>query len=481
MTKQLSKTESKTVMGVAGQNTKTGNFYSDEFIPELKGNKAIKVYRQMRDNDATVGAVLYAVEQVLRDVPVNVEPSAKEDEVAEEYAQFVREVFDDMDHTLDDHISNALTYLTYGFSFHEVVFKQRVGPQERSRKKKSKYTDGHYGIRKIAPRAPWTINKFDIDDEGEVAGVYQNTGFTIKGDQYIPVRKALYYKTPTINNDPSGKSILRNAYTSWYRLKSLEHIEAVGIERDLNGIPHARIPADYLSPDASDADKAFVEEVKQILRDTKFNEQGFFITPSDPYTDADGKPTNMRLVDIELMTTGTGGKNVDISPVINRYQHMIARSVLSEFIMLGSSNTGSYALSKTKTDLFLRALESYFQTVVDVLQKQLIPMLWEINGFPVEYMPNLVAGSVAPHDLRELGSYLRNLNGADINLSNQLDIIDQLLLNAELEPLDREQYQKDQERKAEIEDKRFTSDGVENSTSQSPKEDQEEDGETEDE
>lgn len=480
MAKQLSKTESKITLGVAGLNTKHGNFYSDEFIPELKGNKAIKVYRQMRDNDATVGASLYAVEQVLRDVPVNVEPSIKDDKVAEEYAQFVREVFDDMDHTLDDHISEALSYLTYGFAWHEVVFKQRVGPQERSRKKRSKFTDGHYGVRKIAPRAPWTINKFDINEDGEVVGVYQNTSFSVKGSQYLPKEKSLYYRTPTINNDPSGRSILRNAYTSWYRLKSLEHIEAVGIERDLNGIPHARIPADYLSPDASEDNQAFVEEVKKILRDTKFNEQGFFITPSDPYTDADGKPTNMRLVDIELMTTGTGGKNVDISPVINRYQHMIARSVLSEFIMLGSSNTGSYALSKTKTDLFLRALESYFQTIVDVLQKQLVQMLWDINGFPVEYMPKLVAGDVAPHDLKELGSYLRNLNGADINLSNQLDIIDQLLLNAELSPLDREQYKKDQERKAEIEDKRFTSDGVENSSSKDPDK-EETNGGTEDE
>jgi len=36
--------------------------------------------------------------------------------------------------------------------------------------------------------------------------------------------------------------------------------------------------------------------------------------------------------------------------------------------------------------------------------------------------------------LRELGSYLRNLNGANIDLSDQDDIVNALLANAELPP-----------------------------------------------
>jgi hypothetical protein len=55
-------------------------------------------------------------------------------------------------------------------------------------------------------------------------------------------------------------------------------------------------------------------------------------------------------------------------------------------------------------------------------------------------MPKLVAGDVAPHDLKELGAYLRNLNGANINLADQPEIVDALLHNAELPELDREKY-----------------------------------------
>jgi len=108
--------------------------------------------------------------------------------------------------------------------------------------------------------------------------------------------------------------------------------------------------------------------------------------------------------------------------------------------MLGGGSNGSYALSKSKTDLFLRALESYITQVVDTLNKQLIASLWELNSLDPKLMPKLVAGDVAPHDLKELGAYLRNLNGADINLADQPEIVDALLHNAELPKLDRKKY-----------------------------------------
>ena len=130
--------------------------------------------------------------------------------------------------------------------------------------------------------------------------------------------------------------------------------------------------------------------------------------------------------------SSSGSRNIDIDPIVRRYQHDIARSVLSEFLMLGGGNTGSYALSKSKTDLFLRALESYIQAIVDVLNKQLVERLWELNGLNYDLMPTIVAGDVAPHDLREIAAFLRNLNGADINVSDHPEVIQDLMDIAEL-------------------------------------------------
>jgi len=429
-TKKLSEGAAKSILGVAGDNTRTGQIRADEFIPELRGKNAIRKYREMRDNDSTIGAVMYAAEQVLRDVKLKVEP-ANDTEEAKREADFVESIFDDMDHSLDDHIAESLSSLSYGFAWFEVIYKRRVGPTQRSPKKNSKYTDGRLGVRKIACRAPWTVSRFDVEDKsGDVLGIYQDVGYG-SGKHYIPTTKSLYYRTTVLNGDPSGRSILRNAYSSYVYLNNLQSIEAIAVERELAGIPVARIPSEYLSSEASAAQSGFVGNLQQILRDVKFNEQGYIITPSDTYPDKDGSPTNIRLVDIELMSSN-GNRNVDIDPIVRRYQHDIARSVLSEFLMLGGGNNGSYALSKSKTDLFLRALESYIQAIVDVLNKQLVERLWQLNGLNYDLMPCIKAGDVAPHDLREIAAFLRNLNGADINVSDHPEVIQDLMDIAEL-------------------------------------------------
>ena len=430
MVKKLSEAAAKATLGVAGDNTNNGQIRADEFLPELRGRKAIRKYREMRDNDSTVGAVMYSVEQILRDVDLQVH-AADESDAARVEKEFVESILVDMDHSLDDHIAEALGYLSYGFGWFEVIYKRRVGPNERSPKKHSKFTDGRIGVRKIASRAPWTINKFDVDQKtGDVLGIDQSVGF-MGGSNYIPTNKSLYYRTTSLNGDPSGRSILRNAYTSYEYLNNLQAIEAIAVERELAGIPVARIPAEYLAGDASAAQSGFVANLQQILRDVKFNEQGYIILPSDTYPDKDGAPSNVRLVDVELMASN-GKRNIDINPIVNRYQHDIARSVLSEFLLLGTSG-GSYALSKSKTDLFLRALESYIQAIVDVLNKQLVERLWQLNGLSYDLMPTIKAGDVAPHDLREIAAFLRNLNGAGIDVSSHPEVIKDLMDIADLE------------------------------------------------
>jgi hypothetical protein len=442
---KLSETAAKIELGVSGRNTYTGDIRADEFLQELRGKKAIQKYREMRDNNAIVGSIMYAVEQTLRDVKIEVKP-ADDSAAAKQEADFLQSVLDDMDHSLDDHISEALSYLTYGFSWFEVVYKRREG-DFRSPKKNSKYEDGRIGIKKIAIRAPWTVEGFEVNQQtGEILGMYQEAAWG-KRPAMIPTEKSVYYRTTSLNNDPSGRSVLRNAYVSYTYLNKIQSYEATAIERELHGVPVGRMPAEYMSSDASVDQVALRGQFERILRDLKNNEQGYALLPSDLYVDADGKPTNQRLMDIELITAN-GSRSIDIDPVVKRYQHDIARSLMAEFLMLGSSG-GSYALSKTKTDLFLRSLESYINTIVDVLNKQLVERLWQLNGLSWDVMPKLVAGDVAPHDLREIASFLRNINGAGIELQDQVEVVEDLMGIAEIEFNSGSYQNKIDERKAQ--------------------------------
>ena len=434
----LSESASKKILGVSGRNTRDGNIRADEFLAELKGQRAIRKFREMRDNDSTIGAVMYATEQILRDVPYKVRP-ADESEEAKKSAEFVESVLKDMEHSLDDHISEAISALTYGFADFEVVYKRRGGPKTQNPKKMSKYSDGHIGVRKLAIRAPWTIDRFHVDETtGDLLGIYQSVGYT-GTKNYIPATKLLHYKTTTNNGDVSGRSILRNAYKSYTYLNNFQNIEAIAVEREMHGIPIGRMPSEYLSSEATDAQVAVRQEFETLLRDLKRNEQGYGLLPSDLYVNVDGNPTNERLMDIELISSN-GKRDIDINPIIKRYQEDIARSIMAEFTMLGSGTNGSHALSKSKTSTFLKSLESYIQTIYDTINRQLLEPLWRLNGFDFATIPTIEPGDVAPHDLKELGSFLRNLNGANIDLADQMDIVDELLTNAELPTLDREIY-----------------------------------------
>jgi len=445
--KRLSETAAKIELGVSGKNTYTGDIRADEFLQELRGKRAIQKYREMRDNNAIVGSIMYAVEQTLRDVKIEVKP-ADDSEVAKREADFLQSVLDDMDHSLDDHISEALSYLTYGFSWFEVVYKRREG-ESRSPKKNSKHEDGRLGVKKISIRAPWTVESFEVDQKsGEILGLYQESAWG-KPTPLIPIEKSLYYRTTSLNNDPSGRSVLRNAYVSYTYLNKIQSYEAIAIERELHGVPVGRIPAEYLSADATPDQVALRNQFERVLRDLKNNEQGYALLPSDLYMDADGKPSVERMMDIQLITAD-GSRSIDIDPVVKRYQHDIARSLMAEFLMLGSGS-GSYALSKTKTDLFLRSLESYINTIVDILNKQLVERLWRLNGLDWATMPKLVAGDVAPHDLREIAAFLRNVNSAGIELQEQVEVVEDLMAIAEIEFNSNSYQDKLNERKAQQE------------------------------
>jgi hypothetical protein len=386
----------------------------DEFLPKLRGLNATRTFREMKDNDPVIGAILMAFEMLLRAAEFRVE-AVNDSPEAEEAKLFVEQCFEDMEGTVDDFLAEVLTFLPFGFSVFEVVYKIRGGRNTSDTTRYSQFDDGRYGIQKLAPRAQWTIDRFLTDANGAITGVRQ-TALTLKmGSVEIPIEKLLHFRTSTINNDPSGRSILRNAFTSYHYASHIQMIEAIAVEREMNGIPVGRIPSEYLADSATAAQQGFTNAFKKILRDVKFNDQGFILIPSDVYENDDGSKTSIPMVQFDLVTA-KGTRAIPTGDVILRHQQNIARSVLADFLMLGSGDKGSFALSKSKTDLFLAAAAGYTEAISSVLNRQLLTRLWELNGFDPDLMPSIAFGDIAPVDLAELGAFVRDIAGAGMPL-----------------------------------------------------------------
>lgn len=382
--------------GRIGQNRWDGMFF-EEFLPELHGLKGVKVYREMERNDDTVGAIMFAIKMLIRQASWNVEPgghTAKDREAAE----FVQSCMHDMQSTWTDTISEILSFLPYGWSFHEIVYKRRMG-KSGDRSLKSKYSDGLIGWQKLPVRSQDTLYRWEYDDRDNLTGMTQMPPPDYKL-LTIPLRKAMLFRTESAKDNPEGRSILRNAYRSWYFKRRIQEIEAVGIERDLAGLPVIYGPPglDLWDRDDADAMRTYAELVKMV-KNIRRNEYEGLVFP-DGYK-------------AELLSTG-GTRQFDTNAVISRYDTKIAMTVIADFLMLGHQQVGSFALSSDKTELFSVAIGAFMDVICETFNNQGIPSLIDINGSHFEGItdyPKLVHGDIEDMDITKLSAFVKDMTG----------------------------------------------------------------------
>ena len=393
------------VLGSTGLNRQAG-MIDEEWLRALQGDKGRKIFTEMRDNDPVVGAILYAIKTLVRQTKSQIN-TAGDNPVAKEYADFVEGCIEDMSVTWPDFLAEVLSFLPYGWSYFEILYKMRRGYNEDP-KLSSAYNDGRVGWRKFAVRAQDTLFKWEFDDEGGLMGLWQMAPPTYE-QVYIPLEKALHFRTETHKNNPEGRSILRNAYRSWYFLKRIQEIEAVGVERDLAGLPVMQIPVELLASNASSAQKAVVDDFRDMIQKIRRDEYEGVVIPSD--TDIDGNPTGFKL---SLLSSG-GRRPLDVDQIIKRYESRVALSVMGEFILTGVDSHGSFSLASSKTALFAQSLGVYLQAIASVFNEQAIPRLMRLNGWTdVDNYPKLTFSDIETPDVQELAGALTGLVTAGI-------------------------------------------------------------------
>ncbi len=382
---------------------RSGGFIADEFLPELSGTRGMRTYREMADNDPTCGAILFAIEMLLRNAKWSIQ-SAADDSKAEEAKVFVEEVFDDMAHSWEAFIADVCSMFTYGFAPMEIVWKKRGG-DTTDKTTRSKFDDEKVGIRKLSLRAAPTVLRweFDPNDDGEVVGLYQQP--PVDTQIYIPAEKFLLFRTSPRGGNPQGRSLLRNAYRAWHFKRRIEEFEGIGVERDLAGLPVARIPSEYMRLDADANQKAFYETWKTLVKSVRRDQSEGIVLPSD--RDSKGN----LVFDFALMNTG-GSRSFNTTDIVDRWDKRIASSVLADFIFLGQSATGSYALSSDKTTMFATAIGGFMRLIASVINGDLLPRLWYLNGLKHDLMPIAVPGDIEREDLDKIGSLIERMTGA---------------------------------------------------------------------
>lgn len=399
-----------------------GGIINDEWLSALNSlSKSNKIYREMRDNDATIGAIFFIIDMLCRQVPWNVKPGGISTQAIEK-ADFLDSCINDLEISWHDTISSIMSMLVYGWALNEKVFKIRQGINEDD-KLNSKYNDGKIGWRKFPLRSQTSLYEWQYNkDTRKLEAMIQLDPVTNQ-KFIIPIKKALHFRTDVSKDNPQGRSLLRNIYKAYYYKKNLEEIEAIGVEHNALGVLVGWVPTAILTDSKNEAIK---NEYQTTIENIKKNESSGLLFPLE-YDKAGNKR-----YDLQMLSMNNSSNSADIGKIIERYDTRIAQSLCAEFIMLGTQQTGSYALASNKTMLFSVAIGVILDIIADKFNTDAIPELFRLNGDNMEELPILEHGDIESVDLKELSEFVYNLSRSGAPLWSNPELIKKLMRVANL-------------------------------------------------
>ena len=92
----------------------------------------------------------------------------------------------------------------------------------------------------------------------------------------------------------------------------------------------------------------------------------------------------------------------------------MVKAFLANFLELGMSGTGSYALSNDLSDFFLTGLEFIAKEIAEQLNKNLIPGLVKMNFGPRDKYPTIQFNGISDKAGKEMADILGILTSAQI-------------------------------------------------------------------
>lgn len=193
----------------------------------------------------------------------------------------------------------------------------------------------------------------------------------------------------------------------------------------------------YLDPNASPEDQAVAEYYRDIVRSLHNGEQSGILLPA--ISDESGNP----VFKFEVISV-LGQKAHNVDEVIERYNRSILTALTADFLILGQSGGGSFALGQTKFTISEIAIQSKLREIQDVLNHHLIPLLFKMNGWDAEVTPYFEHEPIQQKDIDVFSSAIQRTAAVGLlpktpKVVNH--ICDELGLPAEFdEDMDREEF-----------------------------------------
>lgn len=391
-------------------------------IPELSGRDLLRDMYLMAETDETVGAMFYCIASTMRQIKWDYVPQIDgvdmpEDVEAQKWSALATTMLKDMSRPFDDHVEDSLSMLWAGFAPIEMVMKQRDGENSR-------YNDGYYGIKQLNLIDQTTVWDWIYEDNEPVA--MKQMGFGVpagSANGIVPLVKTLLYRTSTQYNNPRGRPLLKNAWRVWRLKRKIQDSEAIGIERELVGLPIFEMPMEDIEAQfETDADGNLTDDAKRAAalvtaatratQDLRLNRSGGVVHPSNIWgEDVDGAGGAEKKYNFRILTTA-GQRSIDSRTAARDYDHAIARVAMMQFLTLGQRSGGSYSLSDDQSSMAVAAIMALADKITAEWNARCVSLIWTVNMFPDKYRPRLKHSEVNKNGIVQLGQFLAGVGKA---------------------------------------------------------------------
>jgi hypothetical protein len=324
-----------------------GGYVNEDFLAEWATlTKRVEAVEEMLHNSPVIGGLRLSVEMPIRDIEWQFVSDEGEDDPR---LDLLNDAWANMSHSWNDHVIESLLFAFYGFSLFTINYER---------------VDGRVLWRKFKQLGHDSIQNWLFADDGGLEGVQQ---YPHLWREPIPIERMLLYRFRKVKNNPEGESILRPAWVPFYYIKNIQHIEAIGIERNLAGLPVVTM-GEGTDPDESGND---YKRADKIARNIRMDEQGGIVIP--------GTPAGMEPWKVELLSS-TSTRVMDTDTVISRYEKRMLMTALAQFLMLGMDDVGAMATSENATDFHAMLLNATADILGETFTKFAIPRLMRLNG-----------------------------------------------------------------------------------------------------
>ena len=356
----------------------TGGVINEEYLSDLVGSSASDIFDKMRRSDPKVKMCLMAIMNPIKGATWSVEPADETPDAQKQADLVTKAILESRKKRWEIFLHEILTMIPFGYSLFERTHETVLDDPEFGT---------YVTYKSFGWRSPRTIERWNLDkDTGKLVSVDQFAFGDSQKNSTMDARFLTLFSMDREGDLFEGMSMLRPCYGAWLRKNTYLKLQAIGIEK-------YAVPTPILSvPEGRENSPQFAN-AKAVLQ-AYTSHQSQFITLPEGWS---------------FVLTPTTFDSSKVQASIDAENAEIVNAFMANFLLLGQSGSGSWALSTDLSDFFLGGIEHIASQICEVFNDQVIPEIIDINFGPQKNYPFMQCSGISDKAGKELAEILNIL------------------------------------------------------------------------